>query len=135
MWGLAGVAQAQSPAPASPAPMPSIITIATVKGVAILTGEGGFTLYTFDSDSPGHSACTAESTSKHKLPCATYFRALAAAAGDQPIGAFTIIIRDDDGTRQWAYRGKPLYYFHGDADPQSTKGDGLAEGRFHVAKP
>ena len=47
---------------------------------------------------------------------------MTAAAGDQPAGAYTIILRDDGG-RQWAYQGKPLYRYQHDAKAGDRSGD------------
>jgi predicted lipoprotein with Yx(FWY)xxD motif len=45
-----------------------------------------------------------------------------ATAADQPQGAFTIVVRDD-GRRQWAYRGKPVYTWPEDQEPGDKYGD------------
>jgi predicted lipoprotein with Yx(FWY)xxD motif len=44
------------------------------------------------------------------------------------------VITRDDGTKQWAYKGKPLYYFSMD----KAAGDKAGDGRgmvWHVATP
>jgi len=66
----------------------------------VFVNGNGMTLYTFDKDSGGKSACNG--------PCATNWPPLAANAGVTASGDWSIITRDD-GTRQWAYKGKPLY--------------------------
>ena len=43
----------------------------------------------------------------------------------------TVITRSD-GSKQYAYKGLPLYTFTGDASGQPT-GDGISN--FHIAKP
>ncbi len=48
-------------------------------------------------------------------------------------GDWTIIDRTD-GTKQWAYKGKPLYTFVQDKKPGDMTGDGKANGAWHVAK-
>jgi predicted lipoprotein with Yx(FWY)xxD motif len=48
-------------------------------------------------------------------------------------GTFTIISRDD-GSKQVAYNGMPLYRFANDTAPGDTKGDKLGNVWF-VAKP
>jgi predicted lipoprotein with Yx(FWY)xxD motif len=91
-----------------------------------LTDAKGMTLYTFDNDKePNKSACTGN--------CLNNWPALKAGATDKDMGSFTVITRDD-GTKQWAYKGKPLYYFAMDKAP----GDKAGEGRgmvWHVATP
>lgn len=71
----------------------------------------GFTLYTFGNDvaDSGVSACSGG--------CATVWPPLYAKADSQAYGAYTIIQRSDgDGNPalQWAYAGKPLYFFKDD---------------------
>jgi hypothetical protein len=61
----------------------------------------GMTLYTFDRDTvgSGKSVCNG--------PCATNWPPLMAAADAQPSGEWTVVKRDD-GSSQWAYKGRPL---------------------------
>ena len=40
----------------------------------------------------------------------------------------------DDGAKQLAYKGKPLYYWSKDQKPGDRTGDGV-NGVWHVAKP
>jgi predicted lipoprotein with Yx(FWY)xxD motif len=103
--------------------MPPTIKIAS----GVLTDPQGLTLYTFDRDTAnsGKSVCNG--------PCATNWPPLLAQPGTSPTGSYTIITRDD-GTRQWAYRGKPLYRFAKDAKPGDRSGDNL-NNVWHVAKP
>ena len=67
-----------------------------------MTDAKGMTLYTFDKDAGGKSMCNG--------PCATNWPPLMAGADAKPSGDMTIITRDD-GAKQWAYKGKPLYTF------------------------
>ena len=65
----------------------------------VLTNEQELTLYVFDRDSPGKSVCNG--------PCATNWPPLIASAGAMAMGDYSIITRND-GTKQWAYKGRPL---------------------------
>lgn len=113
---LAGCAGAMAPA----------VTGSTALG-NVLTDAKGMTLYTFDRDAtPGKSACNG--------PCATNWPPLMAAADAKPMGDWTVIIRDDGG-KQWAYKGKPLYAWAKDAEPGDTTGDGFLNNAWHVARP
>jgi predicted lipoprotein with Yx(FWY)xxD motif len=104
---------------------PPVKTGTTAKGAA-LTDASGMSLYTFDKDSGGKSACNG--------PCATNWPVVKAEASDQPSGDYTIITRDD-GSKQWAYKGKPLYTFAKDQKAGDTTGDGFLNGAWHLAQP
>ncbi len=93
----------------------------------VLVDAKGMTLYTFDKDmaSSGKSACNG--------PCATLWPPAMAAASDQPAGSYTIVVRDD-GSRQWAYKGQPLYTWVKDMKAGDTTGDGF-NSVWHIARP
>ena len=84
----------------------------------MLVGNSGMTLYTFDKDAAGSgkSVCNG--------PCATNWPPLYAADGDTATGDWSIVTRED-GKRQWAFRGKPLYFWVKDQKPGDTTGDGF----------
>ena len=91
----------------------------------MLVGDNGMTLYTFDKDAAGSgkSVCNG--------PCATNWPPLAAtgtASGD-----YSVITRDD-GAKQLAYKGKPLYYWAKDAKPGDKTGDGF-NNVWHIVRP
>ena len=85
----------------------------------------GMTLYTFDKDSGGKSACNG--------PCATNWPPLMAGPDARASGDWSVITRDD-GSKQWAYKGKPLYAWAKDTKPGDKTGDGLLGGAWHAAK-
>lgn len=93
----------------------------------VLVGANGMTLYIFDKDmaGSGKSACNG--------PCAQNWPPLAAAAGAAASGDWAVIARDD-GSKQWAYRGKPVYFWAKDQKPGDRTGDGF-NGIWHLAKP
>ena len=90
-----------------------------------LTGSNGMTLYTFDKDAAGSgkSVCNG--------PCATNWPPLMATSGDTARGDYSIITRDD-GKKQWALKGKPLYYWIKDQKAGDKTGEGV-NGVWHVA--
>lgn len=92
----------------------------------VLTDDKGMSLYTFDKDADGKSACNG--------PCATNWPMLKAEASDKADVNYTIITRDD-GSKQWAYKGKPLYTFAKDQKAGDIMGDGFLNGAWHLAKP
>lgn len=93
----------------------------------ILTGSSGMTLYTFDRDAPGSgkSVCNG--------PCATNWPPLLVMEGESAGGDYSVVMRDD-GRKQWAYQGKPLYYWAKDQKPGDRTGDGF-NNVWRVAKP
>ena len=120
----AAVAALVLAAPAAQAAAPAS-TAQTAKGATLVDGKG-MTLYTFDKDMTGKSACNG--------PCAANWPPLMAEAGSTPSGDWTIVTRDD-GKAQWAYKGKPLYAWTKDTKPGDTTGDGFLNGAWHMAKP
>ena len=106
LGGCASTATAMAPASA-----PAMMT----KGV--LTDPKGITLYTFDRDvaGTGRSACDAE--------CSRNWPPLVAPAGARATGEYVIVQRND-GKAQWAFKGKPLYYWPEDQEPGDRFGDG-----------
>ena len=100
-------------------------TADTAKGKTLVDAKG-MTLYTFDRDAGGKSACNG--------PCATNWPPLKADAGAKAMGEWSVVARDD-GSPQWAYRGKPLYTWSKDAKPGDVTGDGFLNGAWHVAQP
>jgi predicted lipoprotein with Yx(FWY)xxD motif len=91
----------------------------------MLTGPNGMTLYTFDKDPAGKSVCNG--------PCATNWPPLAAAAGASAGGDWSVVTRDD-GSRQWAYKGKPVYFWVKDQKAGDRTGDGF-NGVWRLARP
>jgi predicted lipoprotein with Yx(FWY)xxD motif len=92
-----------------------------------LVGPTGMTLYTFDKDTAGNgkSVCNGG--------CATNWPPLMAADAATAAGDFSVVTRDD-GKKQWALKGKPLYYWAKDTKPGDKTGDGVL-GVWHTAKP
>ena len=98
----------------------------TAKG-KVLVDAKGMTLYTLDRDSaPNKSSCNGQ--------CAINWPPLAVAANAKDMGSWTIVTRDD-GSKQWAYKGKPLYFWKDDKKPGDVEGDGRGNGVWHVAAP
>ena len=96
----------------------------TPKGPA-LADSRGMTLYTFDKDSDGKSACTGK--------CAENWPPLMADPTASAPAGYATVAREDGG-KQWAYKGKPLYGWVKDAKPGGTTGDGV-NGSWHIARP
>ena len=112
--GAAGYVQAAEP--------PKVAE--TSKGPA-LTDIRGMTLYTFDKDDINKSACNGK--------CAENWPPLMADPTASAPAGYSAVTRDDGG-KQWAYKGKPLYLWLKDTKPGDTTGDGV-NGSWHIAKP
>jgi len=91
----------------------------------IYTDAKDMTLYTFDKDEMGKSNCYDK--------CAVNWPPYMAEANATAEGEWTIIDRTD-GTKQWAYEGKPVYYFIQDKKAGDVTGDGKGDGTWHVIK-
>ena len=81
-------------------------------------------IYYFDDDKPGRSKCAAT--------CARTWRPVLAPPDAAAVGDWTAITRAD-ASKQWAYKGRPVYTFAAD-EPGQMKGDGL-QGLWHLVKP
>jgi predicted lipoprotein with Yx(FWY)xxD motif len=100
-------------------------------GLPVLADERGRSLYTSDRDSPGKSACD--------LACSKEWHALEAPKDARGAGLWQPILRDDGG-KQWAFRGMPLYtYVHdekaGDAKGRSAEGWHIVENQAFAGVP
>jgi predicted lipoprotein with Yx(FWY)xxD motif len=97
----------------------------TSKG-KVLVDAHGMTLYTWDRDTTaGKSSCNGQ--------CATNWPPLLASADAKPEGNYTVVARDD-GKKQWAYKGKPLYYWKDDKKAGDVEGDNR-NNIWHVVSP
>src|SRR5262245_10970143 len=116
----------------------STARVATVKAAAtplgrILVDGRGRTVYLFEPDSRGHSACTGA--------CAAYWPPLLvrgkAVAGRGAKKSLLGITRRADGSRQVTYAGHPLYHFVQDTKAGQTNGQGLQDfgGGWYVLSP
>jgi predicted lipoprotein with Yx(FWY)xxD motif len=114
---------------AVPAMPPGITLEPSVRGRTLEAGRApeftpgyfadanGLTLYSVDRDSDaGKPSCTGT--------CAAAWPPLAAPADAGPFGDWSIVARDD-GSKQWAYKGHPLYRSTRDSKPGETNGNGI----------
>ena len=87
-----------------------------------LTAETGMTVYVFDKDADGISACYDD--------CAKKWPPYMAKSG-QKMGEGWATEKRKDGAMQWTYDKKPLYFFADDKKKGDMLGDGLG-GMWHV---
>ena len=120
-WQIASLPQAPDEVPT-----PAAVTVRSVNNALgdVFVDYRGMTLYTFDGDAmSGKSSCSAA--------CEKIWLPLRAAELAKPVGDWTVVVRDD-GSRQWAYKGKPLYSFSGDGRPGDALGM-MADAQWHPA--
>lgn len=111
----------------SPVPTTTLITKNDpVKG-NFLADSNGMTLYIFDKDTTGVSNCTGGC-----LAIWTPF--LTSLSAQDALSNNLTIIKRDDGTSQYAWKGKPLYFYVKDINPGDILGDGV-NGIWHLIKP
>ena len=104
---------------------PTAIQKMTTSTGQILTDQAGMTLYINRNDPSGRSVCVGN--------CAIKWPPLLASAQDNAVGEYSVLSRKD-GTKQWAFRGQPLYRWVLDMEPGQTTGDGVG-GVWKVARP
>jgi predicted lipoprotein with Yx(FWY)xxD motif len=120
MFAAAALAAAFSAGLANAQPAPS--GVHTANGA--LADAADHPLYTFNFDTmKGMSHCTG--------PCAKAWPPFLAPADAAPAGDWTIIVRED-GSRQWAYKDKPLYTFS--KDQPGKPGTGGAAQNWKLAQ-
>jgi predicted lipoprotein with Yx(FWY)xxD motif len=113
---------ASAPAPASstaPASAETTVMLGSSSLGQFLVDGQGRTLYLFEGDKNGTSACASA--------CATFWPPLAgkATAGTGVSTANLATITRADGTTQVTYFGHPLYYFSKDIVAGDTKGEAV----------
>jgi predicted lipoprotein with Yx(FWY)xxD motif len=93
----------------------------------ILVGSNSMTLYTFAKDAAGSgkSMCNG--------PCAANWPPLLVDGSPAVSGDYSVITRDD-GKKQLAYKGMPLYFWAKDAKPGDKTGDGFLNGAWKIVK-
>jgi predicted lipoprotein with Yx(FWY)xxD motif len=112
----------------APASTGNAIKAAKVGGATVLTNSKGFTLYWFALDTSTKSNCNGT--------CVTFWPPVPGTAtlASGVKGTLTTITRQD-GSKQVAYNGHPLYTYSGDSSPGQASGNGvnLNGGIWHEA--
>ena len=99
----------------------SLGTVSTADA-ATLTAKNGMTVYVFDRDVGGKPSCY--------FVCAVRWPPYLVNPG-VTMGKGWSKVNRTNGTVQWAYHGKPLYFFAGDTKKGDTRGNGLG-GVWHI---
>lgn len=92
---------------------------------AALTDANNVPLYFYDRDTRGKSTCYDA--------CAATWPPLPAPPHAAPTGKWSVVTRRD-GSKQWAYDGKPVYEYKNDTKPGS-RGAVPISTHWHVARP
>jgi predicted lipoprotein with Yx(FWY)xxD motif len=97
------------------------ITVSTKQSKlgTVLAGKKHLTLYLFEADKNGQSACSGT--------CAQVWAPLTGTpkVGGKAVSADLGTITRSDGTKQVTYKGHPLYYFAKDKDSGDAYGQGI----------
>ncbi len=93
----------------------------------MLVGSNNMTLYTFAKDASGSAKSMCNG------PCATNWPPLLVDGSPAVSGDYSVITRDD-GKKQLAYKGMPLYFWAKDTKPGDKTGDGFLNGAWHIVK-
>lgn len=93
----------------------------------MLVGNNNMTLYTFAKDTvgSGKSMCNG--------PCAINWPPLLVDGSPAVSGDYSVITRDD-GKKQLAFKGMPLYFWAKDTKPGDKTGDGFLNGAWRIVK-
>jgi len=102
----------------------ALLMAAVAHAATLLTAKNGMTLYVFDKDKGGVSSCYGF--------CADFWPPYLAKKGEKAMKAWSMVKRKD-GKLQWAFGGKPLYFYAIDKKKGDAKGDGK-NGVWHVVK-
>jgi predicted lipoprotein with Yx(FWY)xxD motif len=97
------------------------VTTAHTRLGSVVVDDRGHTLYLFEKDKRGHSACSGACVS-YWPPLLTSAKPVAKAGLKQSLLG---TIRRPDGRLQVTYAGHPLYLFFGDRRRGDTNGEGL----------
>jgi predicted lipoprotein with Yx(FWY)xxD motif len=99
------------------------VSLAAISGIPgkALVGSNGHTVYLFEADKNGTSACSGA--------CAAAWPPVTVSgtpkAGSGISQAQLVTIKRSDGTMQLTYHGHPLYYFTADTAAGTARGQGL----------
>jgi predicted lipoprotein with Yx(FWY)xxD motif len=100
----------------------AIVLPIAASAATVVTAKNGMTLYGFDKDVGGKSSCYES--------CAAKWPPYAAKAGEK-MGEGWASVKRTDGSMQWTYDTKPVYFFAADKKKGDKTGDGVG-GVWHI---
>ncbi len=114
---------ASSPAATGQASGTATVSLAAISGIPgkVLVGSNGRTMYLFEGDKSGASACSGACAAA--WPPVTVSGTPTAGSGISQ--SHLVTIKRSNGTMQLAYHGHPLYYFTADRAAGTAHGQGL----------
>ncbi|NNG25080.1 COG4315 family predicted lipoprotein [Telluria aromaticivorans] len=89
----------------------------------VLVNSSGMTVYTYDKDAAGSGKSSCVETCARNWPPVT--------AGSAALAEPWSVVTREDGSKQLAHKGKPLYTFIKDKKEGDKTGDGVG-GAWHV---
>ncbi len=92
-----------------------------------LTDFAGNTLYTYSKDNNGVSNCAGQCLAVWPIYTS-------GATAQKTFPANISVITRSDGSKQFAWKGMPLYYYIQDKKPGDINGDGVG-GVWHIVRP
>ena len=93
----------------------------------VLAGNNNMTLYTYSKDAAGSGKSVCNGM------CATNWPPLLVDGSPAASSGYSVITRDD-GKKQLAFNGMPLYFYIKDTKPGDKIGDGRSEGAWKIIK-
>jgi predicted lipoprotein with Yx(FWY)xxD motif len=100
----------------------SLGVVSYANAATTLTAQNGMTVYVFDKDVGGKPSCDAD--------CAKTWPPYLSKTGEK-MGEGWSEVKRTDGSSQWAYDGKPLYFYAPDKKKGDVQGDGIG-GVWHI---
>ena len=119
----AAAAPSSSPTATSQASSAATVSLATISGIPgkALVSSNGRTLYLFEADRNGTSACSGACAAAWPPDTATGTPQAGSGVSQSLLGTITRA----DGTMQLTYNGHPLYYFTADTAGGTAHGQGV----------
>jgi predicted lipoprotein with Yx(FWY)xxD motif len=112
------------PAISYPPPTPPEISVVQESNSYVFCVGEARAIYSNDADSRGKSRCNDG--------CSKIWPPVRANNDSRSVGFWTVLVRLD-GSRQWAYKGRPVYTYSKDVAGKAM-GDGI-KGIWHQMKP
>ena len=101
----------------------TFVTSLAASAATMLTAQNGMTVYVFDKDAGGTPSCYDS--------CAKKWPPYLVKGRGKKMGEGWASVKRKDGSAQWTYDGKPLYFYSDDKKKGDKTGDGVG-GLWHI---